>query len=452
MATTDAKLAWLGEVLGVGREDEAGEKEGEEKQGKEKEAKGFLEAIGGVIGSVGETIGDLGESMGGTVGGLMAKVGETLGDVSDKVYTPEVKDVKKRLDGEVKGLEDLGLDTKRLKSDCADQERALTEAAKITDEGQREAAVKRIRKRMEELEKHAEALAKAAKKVMGDTKGAPNDTQKAAIYKKALEDRYDLKIEIPDGMTNTHMDRVYDMMGTVPKKQAKHRKLKKLIYTSDDSSGAYGGAEVEMGDFGDATGTETYKIDGEAIPANSFDVTMLHEMGHALDDRHGIMAKHGDKTGCGGWRKESKDSVADALLAFFKTKVTGLSDKVTDDVARDAIVAALSSTTPAAPDGVPDSDWVKVIKFLEDYPNKVISSYKPWFKEPVDAGGRAYLQSYSSRWNSYEVAARAPTKVNNYQWRAPGEWFAEVYAISWLSKKKPPAAVDAAIAEHCWKP
>ena len=38
------------------------------------------------------------------------------------------------------------------------------------------------------------------------------------------------------------------------------------------------------------------------------------------------------------------------------------------------------------------------------------------------------------------MAARAPTKVNNYQWRAPGEWFAEVYAISWLSKKKPPAA------------
>lgn len=451
MATTDAKLAWLGEVLGVGRENQSGESEDQEKQGKEKEAKGLFEAIGGAIGGIGETIGNIGEAIGGGVGDAISGLAEAVGDLGEMVFTPEVKAVQKRLDEEVEGLEGAGLDTTRLKADRKDQERALAEAAKITDESKREAAIKRARKRLQELDKHAQALAKAAKKVMGDTKGAPNPTQKAAIYKQALEDHYDLKITIPEGMSNTHMDNVYDMLGTVPRKQAKHRKLKKLIYTSDDSSGAYGDAEIEMGDFGNATGTEDYKIDGETIPANSFDVTMLHEMGHALDDRRGIMAKHMAKTGCGGWQKESKDSVADALLAFFKTKVT-VGKEITEEVARGAIVAALSGTTPTAPDGAADSDWQKVLGFLADYPQKVIGSYNPWFKEPVDVSGRAYIQSYSSRWNSYEVAARAPTKVNNYQWRAPGEWFAEVYAISWLSKKKPPGAVDAAIAEYCWKP
>lgn len=449
MGNTDAKLAWLAEVLGVGRENVA--REGQDKHVKEKEAKGLLEAAGGAIGAISGAVGNIGESIGGGIGDAISGFGEAVGDLGEKVFTPDVKEVQKRLDEEVKGLNDRGLDTKRLKADRADQERALRNAAKIADEAKREAAIKRARKRLQELEEHAQALAEAAKKVMGDAKGAPDATQKTAIYKQALEDRYDLKITIPSGMSNTHMDRVYDMLGTVPRKQAKHRKLKKLIYSSDDSSGAYGGAEVEMGDFGNAAGTEDYVIDGDTIPANSFDVTMLHEMGHALDDRHGIMAKHGKNTACGGWQKESQDSVADTLLAYFKTKVT-VGKEVTDEVARAAIVSALSGQTPTAPTGAPDSDWQKVLGFLADYPQKVIGSYKPWFKEPVDVNGRAYIQSYSTRWWSYEVAARAPTKVNNYQWRAPGEWFAEVYAISWLSKKKPPSAVDAAIAEYCWKP
>jgi hypothetical protein len=452
MATADPKLAWLREALGVAIGNDAGA--GQRKEGKEpeKDAKGGVRAaIGGAIGRIGGAIGEGGEALGGRVGDAIAGVGDAVADLGEDVYTPEVKEVQAHLDREVKGLEALGLDTKQLKADKADQERALTEAAKMADKDQREAALKRARKRMQELDAHAEALAKATKKVMGDTKGAPNAMQKAAIYQKALEDHYNLKITVPEGMSNTHMDRVYDMMGTVPKKQAKQRKLKKLTYTSDDSSGAYGNAEVEMGDFGDATGTENYEIDGKTIPANSFDVTMLHEMGHALDDRHGIMAKHMAKPACGGWRTESKESVADALLAFFKKKVK-VGKEIDDKAARDAIVAALSGTTPTAPAGAKDSDWQKVIAFLADYPAKVIGSYKPWFKAAVDVDGRAYIQSYSSRWNSYVVASRATTKVNDYQWRAPGEWFAEVYAISWLSKKKPPAAVDAAIADHCWKP
>jgi hypothetical protein len=442
MATADPMLAWLKEALGVELEGEAGagqkKESGEQKAGtgQQKDAKGPL------FGKIGDAIGD-----------AIDRVGEVVGDLGDKIYPPETKEVQKRLDQDVKGLDALGLDTKRLKGDQAEQERALADAAKVPDKGQREAAITRARKRMQELQKHAEALASAAKKVMGDAKGAPNEAQKAAIYKNALEDHYGLEVTIPAGMTNTHMDRVYDMMGTVPKKQAKHRKLKKLTYSSaadDAGSGAYGDAEIEMGDFGDATGSEDYQIDGEKVPANSFDVTTLHEMGHALDDKQGIMAKHMAKSGCGGWRSESKDSVADALLAFFRSKVT-VGKEITDKAVRDAILAALSGTTPTAPAGAKDSDWQQVTGFLADYAAKVIGSYKPWFKAAVDIGGRAYIQSYKTRWNSYEIAAREPTKVNDYQWRAPGEWFAEVYAISWLSKKKPPKAVDDAVAEHCWR-
>ena len=45
----------------------------------------------------------------------------------------------------------------------------------------------------------------------------------------------------------------------------------------------------------------------------------------------------------------------------------------------------------------------------------------------VTIGGRIYQESYAGTWTSYASEARA-RKVSLYQFRAPGEWFAEAYA------------------------
>jgi hypothetical protein len=49
--------------------------------------------------------------------------------------------------------------------------------------------------------------------------------------------------------------------------------------------------------------------------------------------------------------------------------------------------------------------------------------------------GRVYQQSYidGDQWNSYELSARKAA-VSAYQFRAPGEWFAELYAAYYLEK------------------
>ncbi len=47
--------------------------------------------------------------------------------------------------------------------------------------------------------------------------------------------------------------------------------------------------------------------------------------------------------------------------------------------------------------------------------------------------GRVYQQSYASDWNSYNVAARAD-RVSDYQFRAGGEWFAELYGVYFMGK------------------
>jgi hypothetical protein len=41
--------------------------------------------------------------------------------------------------------------------------------------------------------------------------------------------------------------------------------------------------------------------------------------------------------------------------------------------------------------------------------------------------GRTFHKAYPDRWASYLVSAKNEG-LSHYQWRAPGEWFAELYA------------------------
>lgn len=361
----------------------------------------------------------------------------------------------KALDDKIAELKKLGFGTKGIKAERDDYARAGSKAESETDEGKRTKALADVKQRIDDQVGHADTLLKKFKEVMGDKKGSPSAAQKTEIFKKALESQYGLTVTIPDGMDNTHLDRVYDMFGSVPKGDGNQDKLKKLTYvkTGMSGSGSYnrGSFEVKMGDFGSATGTENYEIDGEVLPANSFDVTTLHEIGHSVDNKHGFMNANGSAAGCGGWEATDPDKVTLAYLP--ECKKAGLSDKVTDEMLKTAIHTAVTAGTTNKPDNIEQGDWTKILKFLVDYCLPIRAASKPWFKaSKVVVNGKVYQEAYSDgRWYSYSHSAIAATKVNDYQWRAPGEWFAEVYAISWLKKKKPPSGVDAKAAALMWQ-
>jgi hypothetical protein len=384
-----------------------------------------------------------------------ATVGAPPAAAPPRPVDPDIETALKALGTETDALTKLGFDTKRMVADGAELSRKGIAAKKLADAAARQKALEQIRKRADEEVEHAQALSKSLKTIMGDKKGKPDVTQKSAIYKKALEDLYGLKISVPAGMANTHFDKVFDMFGTVPKGDVKQDKLKKLTYSTDEKSkggGAYGSAEIEMGDFGDATGKEGYQIDGKVIPANSFDVTTLHEIGHSVDEKNTVMSKNQSKPGCGGWKSENVASVATAFLGELKKSVK-VKDKLADAVLTGVIAEALDGGTTDQPDAITNfDDWKKILDFLVDKCLKVRTDADPWFApKQIVVADRVYQESYDGEWWSYDFKARAATKVNNYQWRSPAEWFAEVYAISWLSKKKPPSGVDAAIAAYGWK-
>jgi hypothetical protein len=49
---------------------------------------------------------------------------------------------------------------------------------------------------------------------------------------------------------------------------------------------------------------------------------------------------------------------------------------------------------------------------------------------------RVYQESYPSTWTSYKAEARK-RGITSYQFRAPGEWFSELYAAFKVGKLKP---------------
>ena len=299
----------------------------------------------------------------------------------------------------------------------------------------------------------ARGLAKAIKDIMGAKKGKPDAAQKSKIYEKALKDLYNIQIEVPDGMTNTHFDKVFDMLGTLPKEHVKQDSFKKLRYKDQTNYGGvyYSDCTVEMGDFGKAKGEEGYEIDGQPLAANSFDVTTLHEVGHAVDAQHSIMISHGKDTGLGKWEQETADKVAQAQLAELKSTIT-LKNPVTDTDLTTAIADALDTGVPAQPDTIGDDDWKAILKFLTANCVPIRDAAQPYFNEPTSViGDRIYTEASKGDWWSYSSSERGKTKVNLYQWRSPFEWFAEVYAISWLKKKKPPAGVGAEAAKYMWQ-
>jgi hypothetical protein len=399
--------------------------------------------------------------------GLLSRFRKGKGGASkqEKAPNPTSKELQaklKTLNDAIATLTKSGFDGTQMRADALDFAKQAVKAEGETDEKKRADAIKAIGDRIDEGVEHLGALSKSMKDVMGKSKDKPNKGQKSKIYQKALEDYYGQTISVQPGMEgSTHFDKVFDMFGTVPKGDTKQDQLKKLTYTTTldgdaFSGGAYGGKEIYMGDFGDAKGLEddgdfAYELNGKPASANSFNVTTLHEIGHAVDKKNSIMVAPAQSGGgYGGWVDEGLAKVVTALLAELK-KAGPFSAKTTDDLLKTAVQTALSAGTTVQPPTIENDDWAKILPFLNSNCLPIRDAGSPYSSNsPVAVGDRVYTESQGT-WYSYALSSRRSTRVNNYQWRSPAEWFAEIYAITYLKKSKPPSAVDGNVAKFCWR-
>ena len=225
-----------------------------------------------------------------------------------------------------------------------------------------------------------------------------------------------------------------------------------------------GGQNALAGNRTDAAfGPSVYSAGGRGagtapINMNVFNSTLRHEIGHAVDRQLGIMDTWGSQDSAGNWIKYgSAAEFVDAIIAAgggLGTSSAPLHGYPAADVGvyrqaminavtnnqgfQTALVALKPSATVPPPDAGPISAVFQSNRFTGN-------GNGPWYNpgnwKPLN--GRNFQKAYPSNMGSlysFKNAIRTARGVTQYQWRAPGEWFAEVYQVYYAEQETAPDA------------
>ncbi len=211
---------------------------------------------------------------------------------------------------------------------------------------------------------------------------------------------------------------------------------------------------------------------GKTEPVNSFGITTLHEVGHSVDEAYKVMASHMTRAGAGGWSAVSAMSYLDPFWNGFladylkrpellklaqppdKEQLKSLAESCLAGSMDPADVTMMLGQLAASEEGRSLCEWI-VAQFKQVELPTYRFGQRPWNRDisgETIFGQPASQQSGQGEmmWWAYSGADRATTSVSKYQWRAPAEWFAELYAFSWYAKVEPPATVLPAIRQYMY--
>ncbi|MVO17059.1 hypothetical protein [Parasedimentitalea huanghaiensis] len=300
-----------------------------------------------------------------------------------------------------------------------------------------------------------------------------DEATKRKVIKAAFEARFGCKLVVTNKeMTHwadlegkgPNLARMYETMSQLPPSDTNVNDSLMEYWTSDQGGGSsFSGAskkvKVREGntkyswDYGFGDEYEVGEVDPKCVPKNTdpveaLDWNTIHEVGHAVDDNQKYMEKNGKKLA--GWEFHFGDftPVAKAIAKHYSYDYS---------YALAYISGNTDPPTPRAPEKVEPETWernrVRLISHVDD----CRASGNPWMsasgakKLAVKDGGtdRIFHEAYVGRWVSYDASARSEA-ITGYQFRAPAEWFSELYAayhcdklgdlhpaVDWLSKISP---------------
>ncbi len=309
----------------------------------------------------------------------------------------------------------------------------------------------------------------------------PRDEKTGPLIAKQIEARFGVKLKLSEGievgvdkktgrskykdykrdpkMEAATLKELYQTMSKVPVFPASH--LKKIevslrastsrgeggVYYEDDKKAAitckrpkdslnYGDELADRGFFPD--GVDDNCKPANSKPVNYFNWATLHEVAHAVDAKNKFMDGKGSQPSYGGWT-EYGNNVAPIAKVVAQHFGTGLAGK--DLSGLEAYATALMRNQDPKAANSPNEEAKRPA--VKDWVDAVRVGQGLWWNGGESKnraiGGIVYQEAYDFAggwWNSYSLAARK-RGIHGYQFRAPGEWFAELYAAHYSEKLKP---------------
>jgi hypothetical protein len=298
--------------------------------------------------------------------------------------------------------------------------------------------------------------------------GGGNRAALEAYLKHTFKERFDVNLELDDKgdtpeQVYTAVKKIYELMAEVPEshtnKNPSLHEVKRIggpegkgddtwyqpgahfiIRWAGDKMNIHAGYPdhpqtdtSQQGLINPATGKTDPPVDPECEPTNSddhnrFNWGTLHEIGHAADERQGFM-KQSKNLAYGGWTDYGTDCTQAAKAAAAHFAVPG------DDVVKyikkllEGKKGERPKHRPDTPQGLTDAKFGTSMTDVENWCDAIHDTENPWDNTtlPEFAGGLIYHESYKGHWVSYKRSARSQA-ISGYQFRAPAEWFAELYA------------------------
>ena len=236
--------------------------------------------------------------------------------------------------------------------------------------------------------------------------------------------RFAIAVGPRNGMTFEEdvLKQLWTELGRLPASDvANNPSVNGLLPEDNQSKYAAGGHSVTTGDIylsysPSTAATQTLddidnvKVNEKLEGLNALSHALRHEVGHAVDDNKQVMASNRGTTALGGWETYSSDAAV----------ATAMANESPVKVGNAALAEALSSG---------DADQVRKLggKELNGVANTLDPDSRTWIGEPTTQVGKHVYRTGADGWVRYDADAR-DRKVSDYQFKSPGEWFAEAYA------------------------